>query len=310
MLRRLGVAALFASSVFLLSYAASSAATKTINRPMFNGNRLDWCLKWSEDCGRPAADAYCRSQGYARATFFFPDRHIGARSPTRLIGTGATCDLNHCDGFRQIVCLKRPLMASTPRPAATPFRLARTFDRPAAPRFTPMRLASAGPVMIKPPIPMPRPVLASVTPREAPIRGISSEELNEDKSEGTKPEATASASDAVSESLDKTEAAATDAVVAEKAVQTAKADEAVPAKITSFEKPMYNGKRLAWCHQFDSECGKPAADAFCKANGFTAAAEFSQDPHIGDVAPTRSMGSGAVCDQVPCDGFKVIACTM
>ena len=73
---------------------------------------------------------------------------------------------------------------------------------------------------------------------------------------------------------------------------------------------MYNGKRLAWCHQFDSECGKPAADAFCKANGFTNAAEFTQDPHIGDVAPTRSMGSGAVCDQVPCDGFKVIACTL
>jgi hypothetical protein len=94
-------------------------------------------------------------------------------------------------------------------------------------------------------------------------------------------------------------------------VAAAVVEPANPAKAPKiFDKPMYNGKRLAWCQQFDADCGKPAADAFCRTNGFSAASEFSLDPHIGDVAPTRSIGSGAVCDQVPCDGFKLIACAM
>ena len=57
---------------------------------------------------------------------------------------------------------------------------------------------------------------------------------------------------------------------------------------------MYNGRRLSWCHDFDAGCGKPAADAFCKTNGFASATQFAVDAHIGDVQPTRSIGSGAV----------------
>src|SRR5262249_53158489 len=95
------------------------------------------------------------------------------------------------------------------------------------------------------------------------------------------------------------------------AVASLQADAPEAAKATkSFEKPMYNGRRLSWCHDFDAGCGKPAADAFCKTNGFASAEQFTVDAHIGDVQPTRSIGSGAVCDQVPCDGFKVIQCSM
>jgi hypothetical protein len=83
---------------------------------------------------------------------------------------------------------------------------------------------------------------------------------------------------------------------------------APPPKL--FEEPMYNGKRLDWCHSWDKDCGQVAADAFCKTNGFTRAKAFAQDPHIGDAQPTRVIANGAVCDQALCNGFKAITCAM
>jgi len=142
MLRKLFAATFFSGMLLFLFASEGSAASKTIFKPMFNGNRLDWCMKWSEDCGRPAADAYCRAQGFVRATWFQPEKHIGARSPTRLIGTGATCDLAHCDGFRQITCLKQTIVAAPraksegARAGVTPSLLIK--------RYAGTRLASAG----------------------------------------------------------------------------------------------------------------------------------------------------------------------
>jgi len=263
-------------------------------------------MKWSEDCGRPAANAYCRAQGFVRATWFQPEKHIGARSPTRLIGTGATCDLAHCDGFRQITCLKQTI-ATAPQETPLPPRIGvARLDRD-----TGTKVASAGPMMIVPPIPTPRPVLVAARLHQAVIREVKPEPaiaaavVQEEKI----PVGAEAKIEPVEAPSDTTvvDTTTTDTT----AVASAKVEESNPAKAPKiFDKPMYNGKRLAWCHDFDADCGKPAADAFCKVNGFTAASEFSLDPHIGDVAPTRSIGSGAVCDQAPCDGFKLIACAM
>ena len=43
----------------------------TYTKPMAGGRRLDWCLTWATNCGKPAADFYCKSKGYgsARSTF-------------------------------------------------------------------------------------------------------------------------------------------------------------------------------------------------------------------------------------------------
>jgi hypothetical protein len=258
---------------------------------MFNGNRLDWCLKWSEDCGRPAADAYCQAQGFVKALQFIPDRHIGSRSPTRLIGTGATCDLARCDGFRQITCLKQSIVVAqkAERPKVS---TAASMPR----RLAGARLASAGPLIVVPPLPTPRPTLASTSARGASLQlvGTDDGEVREVTVATARPEESAEPPAA---KADATQLASASAAAAPKPART-------------FDKPTYNGKRLAWCRQFDAECGKPAADAFCKANGFALASDFSVDRHIGDVQPTRSIGSGAVCDQAPCDGFAVIACSM
>jgi hypothetical protein len=53
-----------------------------------------------------AANTFCASKGYAAATGFAMAADIGANQPTRLIGTGAVCDQQFCDGFKFITCAK------------------------------------------------------------------------------------------------------------------------------------------------------------------------------------------------------------
>lgn len=84
----------------------ATAATRTFDNPKYNGDRLDWCLNWGKGCGREAANAYCKSKGFEKATSFSQASNIGARRSTRLIGTGAVCDQDFCDGFRRITCFK------------------------------------------------------------------------------------------------------------------------------------------------------------------------------------------------------------
>jgi len=79
---------------------------KTFRRPKWRGNRLDWCLHWARDCGKPAANAYCRKRGFDAAVGFRKASNIGDRHPTRLITSGAVCDGPGCDGFRFIRCQK------------------------------------------------------------------------------------------------------------------------------------------------------------------------------------------------------------
>jgi hypothetical protein len=45
-----------------------------------------------------------------------------------------------------------------------------------------------------------------------------------------------------------------------------------------FTNPMYNGFRLDWCRIFENECGAPAANAFCRARGFSGVGAFKFRP--------------------------------
>jgi hypothetical protein len=78
--------------------------TQAFSYPKYKGNRLDWCRDWAVGCGQAAADVYCKTKGYAHAVDFSEDNDIGGSSPTRLIGTGAICDQDFCDGFQSITC--------------------------------------------------------------------------------------------------------------------------------------------------------------------------------------------------------------
>jgi hypothetical protein len=73
----------------------------TFKRPKFKGTRLDWCLTWGQNCGKPAADAYCERKGYGHATDFAIAENIGL---TRIISDRQVCNKPECDGFKAITC--------------------------------------------------------------------------------------------------------------------------------------------------------------------------------------------------------------
>lgn len=77
------------------------AETRTFIQPTVNGIRLDWCRVWGNECGKPAADAFCTSQGFRNAADHPIDANIGR---TWVMGDARECNDPNCDGFTRIVC--------------------------------------------------------------------------------------------------------------------------------------------------------------------------------------------------------------
>lgn len=189
-MHRLARALLAMLSVALPLGAGAFGAEQTFLSPAISGNPLDWCRTWATDCGQPAADAYCQSRGFERATAFDQATDIGASTPTRLIGNPAqVCSDAMCDGFSFITCFKQQQQQV-------------------------------------------------------------------------------------------------------------------------FQLPTINGNRLDWCLNWAADCGQPAADAFCRSQGFDHSSGFDQAVDIGASSPTRLIGNPAqVCSDAMCDGFAQITCT-
>jgi hypothetical protein len=63
---------------------------------------LDWCRVWASDCGKGAADVYCRQQGYQAAARF---TRFNGMQKTWVIDDKKECD-GPCASFKSIVCTK------------------------------------------------------------------------------------------------------------------------------------------------------------------------------------------------------------
>jgi hypothetical protein len=74
------------------------------HKPSVGSHRVDACLNWGTGCGAPAAEAFCKSKGFARATSFELAYNIGAETPTLVLGDNKVCNVADCDGFSLIVC--------------------------------------------------------------------------------------------------------------------------------------------------------------------------------------------------------------
>lgn len=85
---------------------ASTSSSAVFTNPRIDGKRLDWCKSWGKECGKNAANSFCRRHGFKRATKFGIAENIGARDPTRVIVGGQICNKDFCDGFSQIVCVQ------------------------------------------------------------------------------------------------------------------------------------------------------------------------------------------------------------
>jgi hypothetical protein len=75
---------------------------QTFSNPTTQGHRVDRCLNWAQQCDEPAASAWCRTQGYSRAT----DWKWDYVKPTYVLGDGQVCDEDYCGGFSTITCSK------------------------------------------------------------------------------------------------------------------------------------------------------------------------------------------------------------
>jgi hypothetical protein len=85
----------------ILSLTAASATAGEVRNffaPEIGGARLDACLA-AGGCGKPAADAFCKVQGYDRAVIFQRE----TSSATQAIDSGKTCT-GSCTAFRQVKC--------------------------------------------------------------------------------------------------------------------------------------------------------------------------------------------------------------
>ena len=163
----------------LASSGLVQAREQTFARPAINGVRLDWCYHWGTECGKPAADAFCRQQGYDHATGF---KQLSDVPPSYVLGDRKTCNSPICDTIVDLTCAKD----------------ARTFARPAI-----------------------------------------------------------------------------------------------------------DGVRLDWCYHWGQECGKPAADAFCRQHGYSHATGFQK---LSDVPPSYVLGDRKTCNSPTCDTIVDLTC--
>ena len=70
--------------------------------PRFRHHRIDWCYQNDHQCGKPAAQAFCRHMGYAKATEYMPETQLAA---TQALGNQKLC-FGFCKGFASIVCYR------------------------------------------------------------------------------------------------------------------------------------------------------------------------------------------------------------
>jgi hypothetical protein len=86
--------------------ALIQATPQALVRPVFdnptvNGIAVDVCLNWAENCGQPAADAFCRTQGFAGSS----EHTVMANAPpTFVIGDGVRCEESYCARLSSITC--------------------------------------------------------------------------------------------------------------------------------------------------------------------------------------------------------------
>jgi len=86
--------------VLVLSASSAHATVRNFFAPESQGLRLDSCLTGDHDCGKPAADAFCKAQGFETALIFQRE----AAAETVRLGNGAFCTGPACTSFKQIKC--------------------------------------------------------------------------------------------------------------------------------------------------------------------------------------------------------------
>ncbi len=77
----------------------------------------------------------------------------------------------------------------------------------------------------------------------------------------------------------------------------------------NFFTPTVGGDHLSFCINAGDACGKPIADAWCRAVGFEEALNYLRG-HAGTNRPTvsRFADTGGICTGPDCETFRQIKC--
>ena len=81
-----------------LAQGAAASEVRNFFAPQLDGQRIGACLAGGE-CGKPAADAFCKVEGYDHAMIFQRERSQSAR----IIDSGHVCEKD-CTSFKQVKC--------------------------------------------------------------------------------------------------------------------------------------------------------------------------------------------------------------
>ena len=85
--------------VMMLSVSAAEAGVRNFFSPLLEGARIDACLSGGL-CGKPAADAFCKVQGYDKALIFQRETSSGARA----LDSASICSGSSCTALKQVKC--------------------------------------------------------------------------------------------------------------------------------------------------------------------------------------------------------------
>ncbi|WP_373506163.1 hypothetical protein [Aestuariivirga sp.] len=90
---------LIAVLAFATTTTLAHAEVRNFFSPEVKGARVDACLS-DGACGKPAADAFCKAEGYDHAMIFQREN----AASTRIIDSGQACSDGSCTAFRQVKC--------------------------------------------------------------------------------------------------------------------------------------------------------------------------------------------------------------
>jgi hypothetical protein len=89
----------FAIVMALLCASHAQAATRsyTFSEP---DSRIGTCLADGTSCGKIAADAFCKKQGFTESILFAREKSVSAR----ILDSDAKCEGAQCEAFKKIKC--------------------------------------------------------------------------------------------------------------------------------------------------------------------------------------------------------------
>ena len=241
--------------------------------PQVGGVALDWCVTWDRDCGQPAADNFCRAQGYGRSIGYL------TYSPGRTNIAGQICEGGFCGGFSRIEC-GWPAQASAGANTAA--------ANAAPPGMTKLCYFTQGP-------------RAGETFDFTNTPGATFAEIGGYCWDGV-------ASSGVGLDPATGSAAAGNPVNPPAApAGTAIAANAGGGQNGVFPFPQANGVAVDGCATWATDCGQPSADQFCRTQGFASARSWNwaYDQR------TWVIGSNMYCDTGPgvnCGGLRDVVC--